>query len=114
MGTHVPHIVRRHFFLLIGLLTLGLFLLVAVLDKAGQSHASQALAGPMRVLIVPMYVVWMVFTMAEVAIVGPTGLPGLLGTVVSGVGLATGLAPYVLADYLLDRRRRAAQHRPTQ
>jgi hypothetical protein len=46
--------------------------------------------------------------MTLVAIVGPTGLPGPLGVIVSGISLAAGLAPYALADYVLDRWRRAA------
>jgi hypothetical protein len=102
----MPYVFRRHLFLLIGLLTLCLFFLVAGLDAAGKSAAAHALMGPMQVLIVPMYLVWMLFTMIEVAILGPTGLPGLFGTVVSGIGLAAGLAPYAFVDYLINRRRR--------
>ena len=100
------YVFRRHLFLLIGLLTLCLFFLVAGLDRAGKSETAHALAGPMRVVIVPMYLVWMVITMALVAIVGPVGLPGPFGAVVSGIGLVAGLAPYVLMDYILDRLRR--------
>jgi hypothetical protein len=108
MGGKVRYVFRRHLFLLIGLLTLCLFFLVAGLDRAGKSEAAAALGGPMRVVIVPMYLVWLVFTMAHVAIAGPQGLPGLFGVVVSYLGLAAGLAPYAFVDYLLERRRRAA------
>src|SRR5215831_16511721 len=66
---------RRHPFLLIGLLTLGLFHLAEGLNRAGKTEIAQALAVPMRVLIVPMYVVWLLLTMAQVAIAGPRGLP---------------------------------------
>ena len=97
------HVFRRHLFLLIGLLTLCLFFLVAALDRAGKSETAHALGGPMRVLIVPMYLVWMVITIAQVAVVGPEGLPGPLGVVVSGISLVAGLAPYAFADYVLDR-----------
>jgi hypothetical protein len=102
------YVLRRHLFLLIGLLTLCLFFLVAVLDRVGKSEAAHALAGPMRVLIVPMYLFWMAITMVLVAVFGPVGLPGPLGVAVSGVSLALGLTPYLFADYLLDRWRQAA------
>jgi hypothetical protein len=64
------YVFRRHLFLLIGLLTLCLFFHVAGLDRAGKGEAAHALAGPMRVLIVPMYLVWMVTTITQVAIIG--------------------------------------------
>jgi hypothetical protein len=99
---------RQHVLLLIGLLSLGLFFLVAGLEGAGKSEAAHALAGPMRVLIVPMYLVWLAISMAEAAIAGPVGLPGPLRAVVSGVSLVLGLAPYAVADYVLERWRRAA------
>ena len=102
------YVFHRHLFLLIGLLTLGLFFLVAGLDRAGKSETAHALAGPMRVLIVPMYLVWMGITIAQVAVVGPVGLPGPFGAVVSGISLVAGLAPYAFADYVLDRWRQAA------
>src|SRR5215831_13343497 len=53
------------------LLTLCLFYLVAGLHAAGKREAAEALARPMRVLIMPMYIVWMLLTMAHVAIAGP-------------------------------------------
>jgi hypothetical protein len=111
MSGMVRYVFRRHLFLLIGLLTLCLFFLVAGLDRAGKGEAASALAVPMRVVIVPMYLVWLVFTMAEVAILGPKGLPGLFGVVVSCIGLTAGLAPYAFVDYLLERRRRAAKRK---
>jgi hypothetical protein len=108
MSSKMRYVFQRHLFLLIGLLTLCLFFLVAGLDRAGKSEAARALAGPMRVLIIPMYLFWMAITMVLVAVFGPAGLPGALGVVVSGVSLALGLTPYVFADYLLDRWRQAA------
>jgi hypothetical protein len=108
MGGKIRYVFRRHLFLLIGLLTLCLFFLVAGLDRVGKTETAQALAGPMRVLIVPMYLVWMVITMVLVAVSGPAGLPGPFGVIVSGVSLALGLTPYVFADYFLDRWRQAA------
>jgi len=108
MGRRVRKALRQHVWLLIGLLSLGLFFLVAGLEGAGKGEAAHALAGPMRVLIVPMYLVWLAISMAQAAIAGPVGLPGPLRAVVSGISLVLGLAPYALADYVLDRWRRAA------
>jgi len=56
----------------------------------------------MRALIVPMYLVWLGWSMAEVAIVGPHGVPHPLQVVVSGLGILAGFAPYALADYVLE------------
>jgi hypothetical protein len=108
MGGKMRYVFRRHLFFLIGLLTLCLFFLMEGLDRAGKSETAHALAGHTRVLIVPMYVVWLVITIAETAIVGPTGLPIPFAVVVSGIKLAAGLAPYAFADYVLDRWRQAA------
>lgn len=102
---------RRHLFLLIGLLTLCLFCLVAALDRVGKREAAEALAGPMRVLIVPMYLVWLLLTMAQVGIAGPRGLPAPFAAIVSIIGLVAGLGPYALLDYVLNRLRRAATRR---
>ena len=106
-GAKMRYVFRRHLFLLIGLLTLCLFLLVAGLDRAGKRETAEALAGPVRVLIVPMYLVWLLLSMAQVAIVGPRGLPAPFGVIVSIIGLLAGLGPYALLDYLLNRFRRA-------
>jgi hypothetical protein len=95
-------------FSLIGLLTLCLFYLVAGLYAAGKRETADALAGPMRVLIVPMYFVWMLWTMAQVAIAGPRGLPAPFAFILSIIGLVAGFAPYILLDYVLNRLRRAA------
>jgi hypothetical protein len=51
LGRNMRYIFRRHLFLLFGLLTLGLCCLVAAL---GDTELAHALAGPMRILIVPM------------------------------------------------------------
>jgi hypothetical protein len=103
---NMRYVFRRHLFLLIGLLTLGLFFPVAALG--GEIGFAHALAGPVRILIVPIYLVWLLLTMALVAIVGPHGLPGPFAVVWSGFSFFAGLAPYALADYVLDRWRRAA------
>jgi len=94
-------------FLLIGILSLSLFFLVAALDRAGKTGVVQTLAGPMRVLIVPIYLVWMLISIAQVAVAGPHGLPQPIAMIVGGLSMVAGLAPYALADYILDRFRRA-------
>jgi hypothetical protein len=103
----VRHLLRRHVFLLIGVLTLCLFFLVARLDLAGHVEIARALAVPMRVLIVPIYLVWLLLTMAQVAIAGPGPLPAPFAVLVWCIDMVAGLAPYALVDYVLDRLRRA-------
>jgi hypothetical protein len=105
MGGKMRYVFRRHLFLLIGLLTLCLFHLVEALNRAGKREIAEALAGPMRVLVVPMYLVWMLLTMAQVAIAGPRGLPAPFGAIVSIIGLVAGLGPYALLDYVLNPPR---------
>ena len=96
---------KQHPFLILGLATLLLFLAVEALRALGAAEASARLAVPMRVLIIPMYAVWLGFTILGVTVAGPEGLPGLLGTLFFGVQLVCGLAPYIGADYLLRRWR---------
>ena len=103
----MKHVLRHHLFVLIGVLSLSLCFVVAALDRAGKGDLAQALAGPMRVLIVPSYLVWMLIAMAHVAVAGPHGLPQPIAVIVSGFSMIAGLAPYALLDYILDRLRRA-------
>ena len=103
--------IRRHPFLLLGLLTLGLFYMVEALSRAGHTHAAAVAATPLRVLIVPMYVVWLPFTMLNVALLGPGGSPGGGARLIWMCALAAGLAPYALVDDLLARWRRSYGHR---
>jgi hypothetical protein len=110
MGAKAASAFRRHPFLLLGFFTLGLFYLVAAFDGLGYSGLSSALAVPLRVLVVPMYLVWMVWSMAWVTLVGPTS-PGLLAAISSFLGLVAGLAPYALADLVLQLRRQAADRK---
>jgi hypothetical protein len=97
----MQYLLRRHVFLLIGLLTLGLFFVVAGIDAPDAGPATHALAVLMRILIVPMYLVWMLFAIAV-----HTGLP----PVFSGIGLIAGLVPYILADWVLQRMRQRNNH----
>jgi hypothetical protein len=92
-------------FLLAGVLTLCLFFLVAGLDHVDEPGIAHTLAGAMRILIVPMYLVWLLFTLALVAIAGPAGPPPS-AAIIGCVAMVAGLAPYALADYALNRRRR--------
>jgi hypothetical protein len=79
-----------------------------MLGRAGEIGTAERLWIPRRMLIVPMYVVWNLWSMAQVALVEPFGLPQPIASIVSGIGLAAGLAPYVLLDYILDLWRRRA------
>jgi hypothetical protein len=65
-----------------------------------------AAAPPLRVLIIPMYVIWLPFTMLNSALAGPGGAPSAVARLIWMCGLGAGLAPYVLADHLLARSRR--------
>ncbi|MFL5576563.1 MAG: hypothetical protein ACJ79S_11405 [Gemmatimonadaceae bacterium] len=103
--------IRRHPFLLLGLLSLALFFIVEALNRAGHTNAAAAAAAPLRVLIIPMYVVWLPFTMLNVALMGPGGSPGTVARLIRICGLAAGLAPYALVDSLLVRWRRPRDHR---
>jgi hypothetical protein len=105
MGRKFALLLRRHLFLLIGLFSLGLFFLVAALDRAGQSAAAANLAPLMRVAIVPIYLVWLPLTVLLVKIFGPGGPPIALSPTIMLLEFAAGLAPYALLDYLLNRRR---------
>jgi hypothetical protein len=98
------HILRRHFFLLIGLFTCALFALVAALG--GDSGSAHAMAALMRILIVPMYLVWLLVTLVLMAVFGPAGPPSLVAPVIFIFNWFAGFAPYLLADYALDRWRR--------
>ena len=107
MRSKLLQVLRRHLFLFIGFLSLSLFYLVAELDQAGKRGLAQTIAGPMRVVIVPVYLVWMLIAIVQVAIAGPHGLPQPIAMIVWGFSMIAGLAPYALVDYILDRLRRA-------
>ena len=92
------HWIYRHRFLLIGILTFDLLLLLG--------PTANKVSMPLRILIAPMYLAWMLWSLAQVIIVGPVGLPQPLASILSGIGLVAGLAPYVVADYILDLWRR--------
>ena len=109
MGAVARYVFRRHLFLLVGLLTFGFFLLVAALERAGKADTAAAFAIPMRVLIIPMYLGWLGATMATVAIAGNAPAAGVLRGILSVIGLAAGIAPYVLADYIRRRLRRTTR-----
>jgi hypothetical protein len=93
----------QHQFLIIGLCTLLLFFAVEALQAQGATDVAQRLAGPMRVLIIPMYVVWLLFTMLNVSIWGPGAQVAPLSILVYCLQLTGGLVPYLVADYLLHR-----------
>ena len=101
----MPPTIRRHPFLIFGLLTLLLFFVVEPLGRAGYTQAADMAAAPLRILIIPMYVIWLPFTMLIVALTGPDLTPGVLARAIWICGLVAGFAPYALADHLLARRR---------
>ena len=103
--------VRRHPFLLLGLLTLGWFFGVDALNRAGHPQAAAVTAPALRVFIIPMYVVWLLFSMLNVVVLGPVGAPSEVTRLISVIAFAAGLTPYALADYLLARWRRPHVHR---
>ena len=61
-------------------------------------------------LVIPMYVVWLGFTMLSVALEGADARPDALTWLLWVTSLVAGLAPYALADYLLARWRRDHRH----
>src|SRR5262245_14468150 len=101
----------QHPFLVLGLCTLLLFVAVEALRIQRALDASQRLAVPLRVLIIPMYLVWLAFTMANVAVWGPSGLCGPLSFLLYGLQLIAGLLPYLVADYFVRRWRCAKARR---
>jgi hypothetical protein len=105
-GHFVRYMLRRLLFFLIGFLTLDLFFLVAALGRTGKTELAAALAIPMRILIVPMYVFWLLATMPIVALDKHVALSGLVRGILSGISMVAGFAPYVLADYIRARLRR--------
>ncbi|HTS64397.1 MAG TPA: hypothetical protein VMH28_20380 [Candidatus Acidoferrales bacterium] len=105
------HVLHRHLFLSIGVLSLALFFVVAGLDGAGKTNLAQILGGPMRLLIIPIYLVWMLIAILQVAIAGPEGLPQPFAMLMWIFSMVAGLTPYALLDYLLHCLRRRALRR---
>jgi len=99
----MPTFLNRHLFLTIGLLSLSLWYAAAESGASGP-----ALRGPLFLLIAPMYIAWLLATAILVAIAGPFIPPGPIGALVSLINFAAALAPYVLADYIRNRRRNVA------
>ena len=87
------HRFRKHAFLLVGVVTLLSFL--AAERLGGLPELAQAF---LLVLIVPMYLVWFAFTIAQVAIFGPA--PTAISPVLWVASLVLGLVPYALLDHL--------------
>ncbi|HTP32406.1 MAG TPA: hypothetical protein VMJ75_09545 [Candidatus Acidoferrales bacterium] len=101
------HVLHRHAFLLFGIVTLCLFFPLAALDQAGVGYVHTA-AVALRVLIVPIYLVWLLLTILNVAVSRMLPMPFV--TLVSIITMFAGLAPYAFLDYWLDRRRRSRTH----
>lgn len=99
----VRHRFRKHTFLLVGVVTLLSFL--AAERLGGLPEPAQAF---LHVLIVPMYLVWLTFTIAQVAIFGPA--PTAISPALWVACLVLGLVPYALLDHLFTRCARADSH----
>ena len=99
-------VLGRHPFFLLGLATLALFFSVEALDRGGYAAAAAWLARPLRILVMPMYMVWLPFMMLNAALLGPApSQHGLawLATIIWLAGMAAGLVLYALLDYLITR-----------
>jgi hypothetical protein len=83
----------RHPFLLVGLATLALFFSVEALDRGGWTAAAAWLARPLRILILPMYMVWLPVMMVNTALLG---FPPLLSMASLGWRLLSGLPEWRL------------------
>jgi hypothetical protein len=107
MGRALLWVFRRHFFLLIGLLAIGLFYLLGELQRTGHFGAARALAGPIIVFLTPEYWVWGLVRRTELALFKPNGLTGLPDPLRMAIFAVAGLAPYALTDYVLGRLRKS-------
>lgn len=77
--------VRRHPFFLFGLLTLSAFLALGALDAVGLSGIAAVAAIPVRLMVVPMYLGWVLVAAVE-------RLLSASGWVVSGLAFVAGRA----------------------
>src|SRR5262245_18996407 len=102
----------RHPFVTLGLVTLLLFVVVEGLRERAALEAAQQLAVPLRLLIIPMYLVWLLLTMLYVAVWGPGAASPKLVVVWAILQFIAGLVPYAAADYLLYRGRNPRPQRP--
>ena len=96
------HVLRRHAFLLFGIVTLCLFFPVAALDQAGVGYAHIP-AVALRVLIMAIYLVWFPLTILNLVV--SHVLPAPFVTLVSIITMVAGLVPYAILVYWFDRRR---------
>jgi hypothetical protein len=100
-------ILASHPFLLLGLVTYGLFLTVEAVAEDGPTGPTKPFPMPvLRVLIIPMYFGWLLVTIAAVAVLGPHWHPAAR-RVVWVLQIVAGFVPYLLADALLRWRRRS-------
>ena len=92
--------VKRHSFLLLGIATFGLFVVMGIAsDAAKASGVGHSIIDVLRVLIVPL---WLMRDLEM--LLGMGGWPGPLQLLVA---LPILFAPYFLADYLIQRARNA-------
>jgi hypothetical protein len=112
MTGRTPRFFCRHPFLIAGVLTVFLFFLVEAFNQSGNGDIARVLAGPLRVLVVPMYLIWLLIVIAYVATLGPVVMPYPFSFVIAALSLAAGLAPYAVADYILNRYRTRSHRLP--
>ena len=94
---------RRHFFLLVGIATFGLFVLFELLPDAWlATPAAKAFLAVVRVLVVPL---WLMRTFEMM--LGMGTWPGVLQL---AVALPLLFAPYLLLDWIVARARAFRSH----
>jgi hypothetical protein len=108
----MPRWLWRHPFVRLGLGTLLLFFVVEGLREPAVLEAAQQLAVPLRLLIIPMYLVWLLLTMLYVAVWGPGAASPHFGVVWAILQFLAGLVPYATADDLLHRWRNPRPNNP--
>lgn len=100
----------RHPFLLVGIFTVFLYFLVGVLVATGKNETAKVLDVVMPVVMAPMALVWFAICPVLPTLIRGGGWHDQIGAaMLLFIMFAAGLAPYVLADYVLDRWRRASR-----
>jgi hypothetical protein len=95
-------ILRRHPFLILGLMALALFFIGPQLLGSADGQLFRAF---LRVIVIPAYLGGLLFSMVVTALSPGAAASDYTGVFIAVGQVAAGLTPYVLADYLLRRFR---------